>query len=175
MAIERVAANDYTGAIAALDAVPEVGRDARYHTYRAGVLLNVGRADEAAQAIERALALDPNAADALAQRAVIAVVQNRREQALADAKRAVELDPEFGAGADRAVLRAAGELRSRDGARDLARGGRTRGPRTRWSRLGLPSSSCRLAIAAPHRPRPSGQRRWHQSSPAPRWCWALRR
>ena len=119
----RVAANDYAGAIAALDAVPEAARDARYYTYRAGVLLNVGRVDEAAQAIDRALALDPEAADALAQRAVIAVVQNRRAEALADARRAVELDPDFGARPDRALLCAAGELRSRSGARDAARGG----------------------------------------------------
>ncbi len=93
-AIDRVAANDYAGAIAALDAVPEAARDARYYTYRAGVLLNVGQAEAAAQAIDRALALDPNAADALAERAVIAVVQNRREDALADARRAVELAPD---------------------------------------------------------------------------------
>jgi tetratricopeptide (TPR) repeat protein len=93
-AIERVAANDYGGAIAALDAVPEAARDARYYTYRAGVLLNVGRADEAAQAIDRALALNPDAADALAERAVIEVVQNRRDAALADARRAVELSPD---------------------------------------------------------------------------------
>ena len=93
-AVERVAANDYAGAIAALDAVPEAARDARYYTFRAGVLLNVGRADEAAQAIDRALALDPKAADALAQRAVIAVVQNRRDDALKDARRAVELNPD---------------------------------------------------------------------------------
>jgi tetratricopeptide (TPR) repeat protein len=93
-AIERVAANDYAGAIAALDAVPQAARDARYYTYRAGVLLNVGRVDEAAQAINQALTLDPEAADALAQRAVIAVVQNRRAHALADAKRAVELNPD---------------------------------------------------------------------------------
>ncbi len=92
-AIERVAANDYAGAIAALDAVPEPARDARYYTYRAGVLLNVGRVDEASQAIDRALALNPDAAEALAERAVIAVVQNRRADALADARRAVELDP----------------------------------------------------------------------------------
>ena len=123
-AVERVAANDYEGAIAALDAVPEAARDARYYTYRAGVLLNVGRADEAAQAIDRALALDPKAADALAQRAVIAVVQNRREDALKDARRAVELNPEFRARPDRAFLRPAGELRSGGGACDLARGGR---------------------------------------------------
>ena len=55
---------------------------------------NVGRVEEAAAAIERALALDPEAAAALAQRAIIAVVQNRREAALADARRAVELAPD---------------------------------------------------------------------------------
>ena len=77
-AVERVAANDYAGALDALDAVPEAARDARYHTYRAGVLLNVGRVEEAEAAIERALALDPEAGDALAQRAIIQVVQNRK-------------------------------------------------------------------------------------------------
>ena len=92
--------------------MPEAYRDARYDTYRAGVLLNVGRADGTAQAIDRALALDPKAADALAQRAVIAVVQNRREDALKDAKRAVKLNPRLGAGPDRAFLRSADELRS---------------------------------------------------------------
>ena len=124
-AMERVAANDYAGAIQALDAVPQAARDARYFTYRAGVLLNVGRVDEAAGAIERALALDPAAADALAERAVIAVVQNRREDALADARRAVELAPDsaparialsyalqatFDLEAARAVLREAAKL-----------------------------------------------------------------
>ena len=96
-AIERVAANDYAGALAALEAVPEAARDARYYTYRAGVLLNVGRVDEAAAAIQRALALDPNAGEALAQRAIIQVVQNRKADALADARRAVELRPDFSA------------------------------------------------------------------------------
>jgi hypothetical protein len=38
-AVMRVAANDYPGALAALDEVPEPARDARYETYRAGVLL----------------------------------------------------------------------------------------------------------------------------------------
>ncbi|MCE3248682.1 MAG: TonB-dependent receptor, partial [Geminicoccaceae bacterium] len=78
-AVERVAANDYAGALAALDAMPDAARDARYYSYRAGVLLNVGRVDEAAAALERALAKDPEAAEALAERAVIAVVQNREE------------------------------------------------------------------------------------------------
>ena len=98
-AVDRVAANDYAGAMAVLDTVPEAARDARYYTYRAGVLLNVGRTEEAAAAIERALALDPKAGEALAQRAVIEVVQNRREEALADARRALELSPNSSAAA----------------------------------------------------------------------------
>jgi tetratricopeptide (TPR) repeat protein len=93
-AIERVAANDYPGALSALDAVPDDARDARYYTYRAGVLLNVGRAPDARAAIDRALALDPQAGEALAERAIIAIVQDRRDEALADARRAVELSPE---------------------------------------------------------------------------------
>lgn len=96
-AVDRVAANDYPGALAALDAVPAAARDARYWTYRAGVLLNVGRVNEAQAAIARALALDPDAGEALAQRAIIRVVQNRPEDALADARRALELRPDSGA------------------------------------------------------------------------------
>ena len=98
-AVDAVAANDYAGALDALDAVPEAARDARYWTYRAGVLLNVGRVDEAGAAIARALALDPEAGDALAQRAIIQVVQNRKQEALADARRAVELSPDSAAAA----------------------------------------------------------------------------
>jgi tetratricopeptide (TPR) repeat protein len=98
-AIDAVAANDYQGALDALDAVPEAARDARYWTYRAGVLLNVGRVDEAQAAIARALALNPEAGEALAQRAIIAIVQNRPADALADARRAVELSPDSGAAA----------------------------------------------------------------------------
>src|ERR687892_940813 len=96
-AIERVADNDYIAALAALEAVPEAARDARYWTYRAGVLLNVGRVEQAGAAIERALAVDPEAGEALAQRAIIHVVQNRRQEALAEARRAVELSPESSA------------------------------------------------------------------------------
>jgi tetratricopeptide (TPR) repeat protein len=98
-ALDAVALNDYPGALAALDAVPEAARDARYWTYRAGVLLNVGQVDEAQAAIARALALDPDAGEALAQRAIIAIVQNRPDEALADARRAAELSPDSGAAA----------------------------------------------------------------------------
>jgi tetratricopeptide (TPR) repeat protein len=96
-AVDRVAANDYPGALRALDTVPGGARDARYWAYRAGVLLNVGRVDEARTAIDRALALDPQAGEALAQRAIIALVQDRRDEALAEAARAVELSPDSAA------------------------------------------------------------------------------
>ena len=78
-AVERVAANDYAGALAALDAVPEAARDARYYTYRAGVLLNVGRVDEAGGGDRSGRwRSTPRPASALAQRAIIQVVQNRK-------------------------------------------------------------------------------------------------
>jgi tetratricopeptide (TPR) repeat protein len=128
-AIEQVAENDYARALEALEGVPETARDARYHTYLAGVLLNVGRVEEAEAAIERALALHPEAGEALAQRAIINVVQNRKQDALADARRAVELSPDSSAAAialsyalqatfqleeARAVLRAAVERNPED-------------------------------------------------------------
>jgi len=93
-AVERAAENDYPGALDALDAVPETARDVPYWTYRAGVLLNVGRVEAAQAALDRALARDPEAAGALAQRAVIRGVRGQREEALADARRAVELAPD---------------------------------------------------------------------------------
>lgn len=91
---QRLAAGgDIAGALAALDQAPGGGSGAAAQTYRAALLLQVGRADEARTAIDAALAADPNAADALALRAVIGVVQNEREAALADARKAVELAP----------------------------------------------------------------------------------
>ncbi len=91
---QRLAAGgDVAGAVAALDALPDSGRDATAQTYRAALLLRVGRAEEASSAIDAALAADPAAADALALRAVIGVVQNERDAALADARKAVELAP----------------------------------------------------------------------------------
>lgn len=59
-------------------------------TYRAGLLLEVGRAEEARADLDRALRMDPAYADALALQAVIAVTQNDTEGALALARRAVE-------------------------------------------------------------------------------------
>lgn len=84
---------DVQGALAALDRIPEQERDAQYYTYRAALLLNVGQAAEARADIERALAMEPSNGLAYALRAVINVVQNRKQDALADAERAAELAP----------------------------------------------------------------------------------
>jgi tetratricopeptide (TPR) repeat protein len=89
--------DDVSGAFEALDRVPEAARDAQYHTYRAALLLSVGRVDEARAAIDRAIAVDPEAGLAYAQRAIIELVQNQQDQALADARRGVELSPEASA------------------------------------------------------------------------------
>jgi tetratricopeptide (TPR) repeat protein len=80
-------------AIARLDSVPEGSRNPRFLIYRAGLLLLVGRLDEAKPDIERALALDPRNSDAYSLQAVIAVVENDKDLALSLADKAVDLDP----------------------------------------------------------------------------------
>lgn len=80
-------------AIAKLDSIPPGSRNARVLSYRAGLLLLVGRLDEAKPDIERALALDPRSSDAYSLLAVIAVVQNDKDSALSLAEKAVDLDP----------------------------------------------------------------------------------
>jgi tetratricopeptide (TPR) repeat protein len=64
--------------------------DPRFLAYRASRLLAVGRVDEAAADIQRALSLNPMYSDAYALQAIIFVVQNEREKALGSAKKALE-------------------------------------------------------------------------------------
>ncbi len=63
----------------------------------AAQLLSVGRIDEARASLNAALQQDPNAGLAYALSAIINVVQNQNDQALADANQAVALDPESAA------------------------------------------------------------------------------
>jgi len=63
----------------------------------ASALLSVGRVDEARGKIDKALDQDPNDGLAYALRAVINVVQNHNDQALADANQAVSLSPDSAA------------------------------------------------------------------------------
>jgi tetratricopeptide (TPR) repeat protein len=79
-------------AISELDAVPQRTRTAHFLNYLAGLLLSVGRVEEAQAAIEQALELDTDNSDAYALTAIIVVVQNDKAQALALATQAVELD-----------------------------------------------------------------------------------
>jgi len=80
-------------AIARLENVPQGLRNPRFLTYRSGLLLLVGRLDEAKPDIERALALDPRNSDAYSLQAIIAVVENYPDEAVRLADKAVELDP----------------------------------------------------------------------------------
>jgi tetratricopeptide (TPR) repeat protein len=82
---------DSGAAFAALDRVPKADRDARFYLYRASLLLSVGRVDEAQADIGESLREDPNAGLAYALSSIVSGVQNKREQARAEAERAVAL------------------------------------------------------------------------------------
>jgi tetratricopeptide (TPR) repeat protein len=81
-----------TEALEALDSMPADEHSARLFIYRAGLLLSVGRIDEANGNIAQALRIEPGNSDAYALQAVIATVQNDKERALALAHHAVDLN-----------------------------------------------------------------------------------
>ena len=91
--LEAYTSGDVKGAFDALGGAPATVSDPRFYTYRAHLLLNVGRVDEARGDIDRALRLAPNDADALALQTIIAVVQGDRDGAMATAQRAVQAAP----------------------------------------------------------------------------------
>jgi tetratricopeptide (TPR) repeat protein len=88
---------DLAGAFSSLKGIPDDIRDPRFFIYRATLHLSVGRVDDASADIERALAFDPSNGHAFALQSVIAVAQNRKEQALDLAREAVYLAPESSA------------------------------------------------------------------------------
>ena len=75
-----------------LDAIAQHDYSANLLLYQAGLLLAVGQAKEAKASIEQALATQPDNSDAYALLAMIAVVQNDKEQALELATRATALN-----------------------------------------------------------------------------------
>ena len=88
---------DTACAFAELVRVPAAARDAQFFLLRSALLLSVVRVDEAKTDIDEALTRDPGAGPAYALKSVIAVAQNDREQALANARRGVELTPDSAA------------------------------------------------------------------------------
>ena len=84
---------NFSEAFSSIEGVPEDIRDPRFFTYRATLLLSVGRVEEADADIFKALNLDPSNSRAIGIKSLIAVVQNKKERALELARKAVELDP----------------------------------------------------------------------------------
>ncbi len=83
---------DLANAFASLAGIPEKINDPRFFVYRAGLLLTVGRVDEAEIDIKKALALDQRLSDVAALESIIAISQNKKEEALEQAARAVLMD-----------------------------------------------------------------------------------
>ena len=71
---------------------PQTEGDAGFYANRAALNLSVGRVDGAVKDIERGLALDAKNSSAMALRSIVAVVQNRKADALQHARAAVEMD-----------------------------------------------------------------------------------
>ena len=110
-------AGDVAGALAALDRSPGQAGAAE-QTYRAALLLQVGRAVEANAALDAALKADPGSSDALALRAVIGVVQNQRERGPGRRPQGGGAGAELGRRQDRALPGPAGDVRYRRRSRD---------------------------------------------------------
>jgi tetratricopeptide (TPR) repeat protein len=97
-ALRLYADGDIVEALAALDRVPDARRDVDFAALYAGLLLSVGRVDEAEPllATQAQGTKAPAAIDAL--RSVIALARNRKPEALDLANRAVQTDPATASG-----------------------------------------------------------------------------
>lgn len=84
---------DVGAAFAALEQVPADDRGGDFHALKASLLLSAGRTDAAKVEIETALARDAASARAEAVRAIVAVVEDRPEEALAAGRRAAAAAP----------------------------------------------------------------------------------
>lgn len=85
---------DLVQAFAMIDGLGDGITDGRFFVYRAGLSLRVGSVADALADIGKALELDAGNGEALALRSIIALVQNRKEAAYADAQRAVTMHPD---------------------------------------------------------------------------------
>jgi tetratricopeptide (TPR) repeat protein len=92
-AIEANDRGDVATAFAILDRADPTVTDPRFLTYRARMLLAVGRVDRATRDIETVLGVAPGNALALGLRTVVAVVGGDVASALRDGRTAVDADP----------------------------------------------------------------------------------
>ncbi len=88
---------DAGAALAALEQVPARERGADFHALKASLLLSAGRTDAARHEIEAALGRDPGSARAQAVRAIVAVVEDRPDEAFAAGQRAAAAAPDSAA------------------------------------------------------------------------------
>ena len=97
-ALERAKEAVQSGNVSeALQLLTELAPQSLLKTYRASLLLSVGRAVEATQDIEDVLSRTPADGYALALKSIIATTQSDRESALAAAKAAVDAAPSLAA------------------------------------------------------------------------------
>ena len=90
--IELWSKGNTTAALKSVEKAPKNINDPRFFTYRASLLLSVGRIDEAEADIEKALRISRDDSSALSLQSIIAVVQNKREKAISLAEKAVAAD-----------------------------------------------------------------------------------
>lgn len=90
---DAYAKGDLTRALQFVENAPADVRDPRFFTYRAHLLLTVGRVDAGRADIDRALALAANDAGATSLQVIIAVVQNEKDRALDIAQKNVAANP----------------------------------------------------------------------------------
>ena len=86
------AEGDATGALNIIEDFPDTIPLAAIYTFRAALRLSVGRVEKAKIDIERALVIQNNDSNALALKSIIAVVQNRIEDAESLAQQAIASD-----------------------------------------------------------------------------------
>jgi hypothetical protein len=84
---------DFECAFSEAEAVSESDRDGLYHAFTAALSLAVGDLEQARASLDESLSIDDENADALALGAIIALIQNREDDALAAARRAAAADP----------------------------------------------------------------------------------
>lgn len=90
--LEHYWKNDIFKAFTSLDKISGDISDPRFFIYRAGLLLGVGRLDEARKDIQKAARLEPKDSQSFSLESIIAIALNQKTQARHLAEKAVELD-----------------------------------------------------------------------------------